>query len=377
MSHDFAKVIQFGDELPNLFTFLPFDHEDDWSDEHEVSPYIFPNIDGGYDFNDGQSRKDIKNITKRFTLYSKCFKAFYEANSDFCGSKKISNDKSGYIRWLRDWMYRGLKGDKANNGYKRLYVQMEDGSIRWTWAKAISIPYTKSFQDAGEWVPFTVDFLCPDPYFYEVKDGVTFFVDNLPIDLVVCPCDVDISRLSFSNLQVQKAVQFKLCQERTTEDGLPIIIKEPDLAGFIGEENICSYPECSTDPCSLIAFGDFYSNSNIQICVNGSAGATAPKITFFGDFINPIVTNNDNTNTIEYNGTITGNEYLSIDLEFNNNGEITLDMVDTNIFNFDIDDIVIGNDGFFLLENGVNNISISGGGNNWSFAVKYINKYHN
>lgn len=376
----FAKVIQFGDQYPHMFTFLPFENEEDWSDDHTPNTSRFPDLDGAYDFNDGQSPKDTKTITKRFTLFSKCYMDYYTSRDKVCGVNKAKNNESGYLRWLRDWMYRGLKGDKTFGGAKRLYVQMEDGSIRWTWAKATSLPYQKSFADAKLWTPFVVDFEILDPYFYEVNNGATFVVKDLPIDAVVCPCnDIDFGDQSLENLLFQEDLHFLDCDDITIESGLPIIIRDESLRGYVGD--ICSYAApCGSSPCFQSVYGEGYDtdgDTTVEACVLGSAGAKSPKITFFENFTNPTLTNNNNGNVLTYSGTINTGEYLSIDLGSTSNGEITDLDIDTNIAGFDRNDITINNDGFFILEEGINELVITGGSTNAYIGLLITNLYHN
>lgn len=371
---NFRKIIQFGDVFDDgIFIFTPFEEEDDMGDTVEPGLIPLPQADGSYRSRGfDQSRKPQKTVTKRFIFHDKKLSEFVERNNTSILGKPIAKaNKSAYMSDFVDYLYRTLRG-----GVKRLYVLTEDGSIRWTWAEAISIPYQASFGDPKTWRAFSVDFILHDPYWYDVIDNFTFLYSPavVPFQALVNPC-ADLNSLTPTMSIVKES---KLLFDQCEYNG--VIVKNSNFAGYIGEENICNYPECGVDPCfgpigpGIITDG----TTTIDICVTGSAGAGRPTITFRSEFTNPKVTNTRNDCYVEYTGAIAEGEYLTIYLDSTDNGEVADMEIDTNITGFDYTDITINNDGFFDLEKGVNQLIVEGGTDvNSQFHINYSNKYHN
>lgn len=355
------KLLQFGDSPDGAFLFTPFQEEEEYPDE------VVPNM-LGYNGNDGsfrymgfnQSRKPEKRITKRFNLYSA------ELLDALSSNPKEATGK------LLDYMYRTLRG-----GVKKLYVLMEDGTVRWTWAEAITVPYNAVFSSSDKWHPVVVDFLMQDPHFYTIADNATFYFELPSWQQLVDACATfDFESPSY------------LLQKDTTLFPVPecthtgIIIRDDSLAGFVGVGGECSIAECSVDPC-IGHVGDLYSlegDGTIDICVEGSAGAGIVSISFMEGWANPTIMNTANGNTLEYQGNLGAGEYLTIDLSSALTGDIEDYTIDTNIPGFDINDIVVNNNGHFDLEIGTNTLTITGVtpvADFSLFGINWANKYHN
>ena len=357
------KIFQFGDQLKDLFLFTPFEEEDDWDDSVEPALYTAPDLDGayrgmGYD----QSRKPIKVVTKRFSLYSKKLIREMGINSQgVCKSTAVCrNSKTAFMKELIDYMYRGLRG-----GRKRLYAIMEDGSIRYTFAEANTIPYTRVFAESNKWIPFSVDFIIQDPYWYEINDGQTFFFRDIPINDLICGC-ANMKEAQEIGHTATIGYDFKDCINSCDYEG--VILRDETI-------------ELDAPTTLWAELGESYStngSTDIDVCINGSAGATCPKISFRENFTNPKVENLENGCTISYNGTIGVGEYIEINVGSVENGELEDMTIESNISGFDRNDITINNDGFFNLEKGTNTLQITGGTSvNSEFTIKFKNKYHN
>jgi len=368
-----AKIIQFGDEYPDLFVFSPFRSEDNWTNDEPSRLFTFPQGDGGYDFNDAQNPLDIKVMTKRFVLGSNCVMHDYLSNSNFCGLDIDCRNESGYLRLMKDYMYRTLRGTKASGGKKRLYVMMEDGTIRYTWARAVAIPY-ENFSDTDEkWIPFVVDFEVADSYLYSINDGVTFSVSEYDSGRLVCGLK-ELTVLPDLTIEPNTSI----CNPKSCEDP-PMIVRDESLLGYVGD--VCGVAECSIDPCFEAQFGLWYQANgsiDVEVLVRGSAGSTRPQFGFWGAFNAPSATNDENSHFFQYNNSIAADEYLIIDLNSANTGEAADMTIDTNIGGFDVADININNNGLFELVYGYNTLAVTGGlGAASIFATKQVDKYHN
>lgn len=366
------KVIQFGDELGKLFPFPPFEEEDDWGDSVENQVLELQHVDGAFRaMGYSQSRKPSKVITKRFVVRGSSIPKIAGLTSG-CRVPKSYN-----MRQLIDHVYRTLRGDKfpGSGGVKRLYAMMEDGTIRYTLAEAISIPYSTGFSEPNGWQAFTVDFLMHDPYWYDVDDGFTFYKPLYELKDILSPCQVFPSG-DFAN-PIYKTTH--LCRDDC--GGIGLIARDPAYNGYVGIGNECSYPECAIDPCAYY-LGDFYplpsGDGTFSICVVGSAGARRPLVSLRNAFENPTITNLENGNMISYNGVIADGEYIEIDLGSALNGEVEDMDINTNIPGFSRDNLTINNEGFFDLLIGTNSILVMGAtSTNAMFTLKLINKWHN
>ena len=368
------KIIQFGDELKDLFIFTPFEEEEDWGDS--VTPSVVPltNGDGGYRvLGFDQAPKPPKTITKRFQLYSdELLTYFIKSNRrGVCTDNNCDDLKQAYMTDLVDYLYRGLRG-----GVKKLYAVMEDGSIRYTLAEAISIPYQKSYGSSMLWNPFFIDFLLHDPYWYEVNDGEVFLYKDIPFFDLVCSC-TKIKEVR--NIMPSEMIGWnsETCLNGCNYQG--VILRDADLKGYVGGGCIVE-ESCTCDPCYWADSGEGFvvnGTTTVEVCVNGSAGATSPTIGFRGLFTNPKLTNLKNDCEVAYNGNIGADEYLIINLNILN-GEVEDMTIDTNIVGFSVTDLSVNNDGFFNLEKGINNLKVEGGtAINSVFSIKFKNKYHN
>lgn len=373
MVDSMAKIIQFGDEYPDVFVFSPFEEEDDWSDISVIESITFQQKDGVYFFDDSESRKGEKILTKRFKLHSDPFYQKYQTQKQ--KYKRECDSKQAYLTLLKDAFYRGLRGAARGGKLKRLYVQMEDGSIRWTWAKPQEASYIRTAAEQnGKGLAMVVDFLVPEPYFYEINDGVTFYHEEFDLSHLVLVCEpLEIN----PNYIIKRDT--KICKQTCDEHGL--IIRDESLLGYLGDVD-CFYPGCSLDPCQSY-LGTAYplelseGQQEVEICVDGSAGATSPYISFRNNWENPSVTNLANNQTIEYNGVIEEGEYLEIDLGSSDTGDIADYTINTNIDGFDANDITISNFGIFELTIGINTFRIEGITGDAIFTVNFLNKYHN
>lgn len=367
MVDSIAKIIQYGDQYPDLFVFSPFEEEEDWGDSADPQSIDFQQRDGEYFFDSSESRKGSKTLTKRFVLRSKKFFEKYQNQKEKYGRE--CNSEQGYLTLLKDAYYRGIRGANRGGKLKRLYVQMEDGSIRWTWAKPQETSYLRNGADPdSQGLPLNIDFICQEPYFYELEKGINFYYSDFDLSLLVFACDL-IQATPDTLLQPDS----KICKQNCNENGL--IIRDESLLGFLGDE-ACNYPECGPDPC-LAYLGDLYSltaDDTIEICVNGSAGTASPLISFRDNWLNPELTNSNGDHLI-YNGTIGVGEYLEIYLYVSGSGDYY--SYDTNIPGFDENDLVIDNFGRFELGLGVNSLQIEGVNGPALFTINILNKYHN
>lgn len=369
----FRKIIQFGSNLTEgVMVFTPFEEEEDMQDM--VEPNILPmnHIDGvfrarGFD----QSRKLQKVISKRFVLYDKNLSDLVErTGSSICNNAICTASKSTYMSDFIDWVYRGLRG-----GVKRLYMVTEDGSVRWTWAEAVSVPYTHSFGDAKTWQPFAIEFMIHDPYWYEIGDDATFLYDSdtIPLASLVCACT---SNTLDPTSHITK--DYRHCAEC---DYVGVIIRDESLTGYIDPTLIdCVADGCVADPF-VYDLGTFYypfvSGSSITVCVKGSAGATRPYVGFHGAWTTPTLTNTENSNVLMYNGSMSTGDILEIDLNSSLSGDVQDLTINTNIVGFDLDDLTISSDIFELIA-GNNDLTVSGAGDaNSLFTFNYSNRYHN
>ena len=242
---------------------------------------------------------------------------------------------------------------------------MEDGTIRYTYAEVITIPYARSFSDPSKWIPFTIDFIIHDPYWYEVNDGYTFLYQDIPLLDIICGC-ASMSEAQAINYTSIIGYDHTQCIQNCSYDG--VIIRNTDIA----------IPSEAEEWAELGASHTANGETTIQTCVEGSAGATRPKISFRNAFTNPKLTNLENDCEISYNGGIANGEYLEIDLNSSLSGEIDDLTINTNIGGFDRNDLTINNNGFFDLEKAINNLKVEGGtAVNSTFTIKFKNKYHN
>lgn len=347
------EIIQFGDRLNNLFVFPPFESEDDWGDTLSNTSQEMMFHDGAYVNNGyGQSRKESKVVTKRFTIYN-----------------KELNEKEGksYLTKVIDSMYRGL-----SNGKKRLYARMEDGSIRYCVAERLSIPYASTYSDSSLWASFSVDFKIYDPYWYSITDTDTVMFENVNVDVLYSPCQLkDIMNMGQTGIK-----KLRTDMVSTNCSGQSVIIKDSSLVGL----HNCDSKGCSFNDCVLNTYGSvFFPPENAGVCVTGSAGADKPKIGWRGDWINPKLTNLTNNTSIQYNGILSGSDYLLIDQGSTITNDIADMTIDTNIVGLNINNIVITNPcGVFELDYGNNSVQASGWQNlNSFFSIKFKNKYHN
>lgn len=366
----FAKVIQYGDEYPNLFVFSPFGEEEDWSDSVEIDSIVLSEVDGTYFFDDSETKKESKIITKRFILRSENLYNKYKTQKE--KYNRQCNSKQAYLTLLKDAFYRGLRGDERGGILRRLYVQMEDGSLRWTYARPQDIAYIKNTADQNDnGLAMTVDFLCPEPYFYELDEGVNFYYNDFDLSFLVFPCD-NLPTMVGSLLTQQT----KICDQTCEENGL--IIRDESQIGYIGELD-CFYPECVLDPCQAY-LGDIYNLTEdeiIEVCIEGSAGALSPYISFRNEWDTPMATNDANGNYIKYNGVITTGQFIEIDLSSSETGDLEDYTINTNIPGFNINDLEINNFGIFDFEIGINSLNLTGVDGVATFTINWLNKYHN
>lgn len=360
MDYQIKKVIQFGDTYEDgIFTFTPFEEEDDWSDETTPALWDVPQVDGawralGY----SQSKKATKTITKRFVLWSKTIRDMYP-------------DSNAFLARLQDYMYRTLKG-----GVKRLYAIREDGVVIYTEAEATVIPYTKSFSSAKQWLPFTVDFVAHDPYWYEAgAEYDTFFLNSTKVPLfnLTEPYKASLfSGITGYTQIVNKTNPLKI----DSCDYQGVIVNKPEL--IQGYPNGCVPNGCISDQTAL-RLGDKYicnGDINFGVTVYGSAGATRPKVTFVNAFNYPSVKTGNNI--LQYGKNILNGQFLTLWLNTNNSGDVEDIEYETNINEFSLNDISINNIGYFTLKNGENTIYVTGGQSITSyFYFNFQNKYHN
>jgi hypothetical protein len=361
------RIIQFGHQLNNLFVFTPFEEEDDWGDSVEPTLLALQFADGSYRaLGFDQSRKPQKVITKRFTLYSKDLIQELDKNNtkDIC----VPLDKSNYMTKFIDYMYRGLRG-----GVKRLYAVMEDGSIRYTWAEATTIPYQRSFTDPNKWATFSVDFILHDPYWYEIKDPNIYIYEDIRMPQLINPC------FQLDDSQIKPTVLISINQNKCWDDCgyVGVILKNEAMTGYIGDECL-KETGCLIDPCTEMIYSRVSGNTFLEICVLGSAGADKIIATISGDFLNPSIQNTINGHTIQYTGTLTSSQYITIDLGSSLAGDKDDYDIESNIPDFNLNNLNINNDDLWKLEIGVNPIKVTGGqSNNSLFGFRHLNKYHN
>lgn len=363
------KIIQFGDTFTDgIFVFTPFEEEEDYADE--VSPSLLE-----LSFNDGafrargfdQSRKPTKTITKRFILNDTVLKNLVIKNKQSLLGTNITPTKQSYLSDFIDYLYRTLRG-----GVKRLYMMTEDGSLRWTYAEAVTIPFVKTFSDAKPWQAFSIDFILHDPYWYEVGDGYTFLFtkDNLPFINLIDPCKPSDHMPDYM-IERDGRLDTSFC----TYNGA--IVYNPDWAGYTP---FCLGGDCAVDP-STYHFGPMIyqvsGDTIFDVCVTGSAGSTRPQVFFQGEFVNPRVENTDSGYYLEYAGNLGSGDYLWIDTNSTINGEIEDMNYLTNISGFDINSVTINNNGFFDMQAGTNNFMVQGGTSLAEFRLNFFNKYHN
>lgn len=360
------RIIQFGDQLKELFVFTPFEEEDDWSDSVEPSLLSLQFADGSFRMGGfDQSRKASKTVTKRFVLNDSKAREYFRIHNEV--------EANAYLKDLIDYLYATLRG-----GVKKLYAVMEDGSIRYAYAEAISIPYTRGFSGPKNWVAFSVDFVIHEPYWYEVNDGATFFLSGIPLSNVASACSglTDLKTIEDYRYVEKIDRNFKLFNDCEYKG---IIVNGVELLNYTF--NSCILEDgCREDECFFYNLGTPY-NANglteIEFCIDGSAGASFPKIGFLSSYTNPKVENLKNGDTLEYLGNISASERLVMDLSSSFTGEPQDFIIDTNIAGFDVNDIVLAN-GLFRLERGVNILQVTGGSASSSvFTFRYENKNHN
>lgn len=360
------KILQFGDQIGETFVFPPYEEEDDWGDEVNPVTLGIPFTDGAYRaLGFDQSKKGAKTLTKRFVLYSPEYAKAYQAQCDL---------RYAYTTDLIDYMYRTLRG-----GVKRLYAVMEDGTLRWTYAEAVSIPYSASFSEPKGWHAFTVDFLLHDPYWYEVNDGQTLYFDNLPITALVQHCpDLSIGDIldTYEGSKVFGLHEFCVITQCKYNGA---VLRDSRYVNFVNET--CNVSSCMVDPGFWSVYGDgyeCYGTTEIELCVKGSAGATSPKISFRGEFNSPKILNDRNGDYVQYLGNLTANQFLTIDLASAINGDIEDYDIDTNIPGFSRSKVSVSMDGYFKLLPGKNTLTVTGGQDPLSkLTMKYMNIYHN
>lgn len=369
-----ARILQYGDQFPDIFVFPQYQVSEDWSDQQRSSLITLPQRDGGYDFNDGYSLKEPKVFTKRFNIFDACLVEEFLVNGEFYGLPAHCKSRSSYLRFFKDYMYRVLRGDRHTGGYKRLYLQMEDGSVRWTMCKATAIPYN-SFDFNQETLPVSIDFESPDGYLYEIDNPYTYYVENYSWMSLL------LGRSTYagdSNIRVSK--DEPLCINEAPCNRPPLLSRSEDYGySYIEGADGCAIDGCFRDLCTE-GLGEYYSpfsDSEIDLFVEGSAGATSPYISFRGEWNNPQVENTKNGTVLSYNGTIGAGEYLEIDLNSSNTGDIQDFDINQNIAGFNVNDITIT--GFNLdLSPGVNLLNVTGASASTSrFTINKINKYHN
>jgi len=346
-----ARIIQFGDEFKKgIFVFPPSMNEDVWNDS--VNPSLLE-----LQFKDGsfralgfeQARKVTKQLTKRFIL------------------KESEFD----MRKLRDYYYFGIRG-----GVKRLYVMLEDGSVRWTWAEAVDAPFNSSEYEGnnGKKLGFEVSFVCHEPYFYDAKpfgDTNLKAYRGLPYKYLVEACSLtDI-------LQTGYSIAGDFCSTCDCYNSDCLKMQTCDECLIIVKENLTKY-DCSDNAC----VDNLYTAYNLNLpkvtgtqpfCVLGSAGIGDIQVGFYGLQTNPTISI-DSGSFIKYTGNMTASEwlYMRIPEYINNVSDI---YYSTNIVGFSIAQVTLQNAQGEIsldLERGNNTITVTG-----SYHFSFINKYHN
>lgn len=365
-----ARIIQYGDVYPNIFVFPQFDVTEDWSDEQPEGLITIPQYDGAYSPDYGYLGKAPKVLTKRFTLSSSELERDFLANASAHDLDGFCKFESTYKKFYKDYMYRVLRGNVVSGGHKRLYVQMEDGSIRWNLARSTLAPYENS--GTGE-INMNITFVMPDPYFYEVDNNHTYYFEEYNILGLLKGC-ADLN----ATPENMVGPGDPLCYGENTEcEKLPLIVRDPDYIGL----NVtgCVQESCIKDPCSYY-LGEFYypfASSDIEICVTGSAGATRPFVSFRGNWLNPSLNNLTTNCILSYSGTIGAGEYLEIDLNSSETGDVEDLDINTNIPGFDVNNLTV-NKRLWDLTTGVNELSVAGALDSQStFTIFYLNRYHN
>lgn len=327
-------LTQFGDQIGKLFIFPEYESEEDWNLSNSTVIRPFSNQTSGsyFPFGCGQEKVTQTTYTKRFVLFSEVLDSGDEFTHCLRGGCEVCNELfHNPLTALIDYMNRGLQG-----GLKNLYAQMEDGTYRYKTAKVTGLNYSHSSDSSEKWRDFTVSFISPDPYWYEVDDSQTVLVRDIPFSTLVHNC------ARIKNYGRYERVSSCIPNKSACYYRGPIL-KLPYLADT-GWNIDCPQPQENTD-------------TQVEYCTKGSAGADSLCVKFTNQWTNPTISD-ENDNTFTYNGNIATGQYLKVcmppytcdpsDLEY-----------ETNIPSFDTDDFELSNDTLYL-NSGFNNITTSG-----------------
>jgi hypothetical protein len=330
------RIIQFGTKLNDIlrFTNESDNWEDAWSDEVEPSLLELQFADGsfrnlGYD----QSRKKTKNITKRFVV--RLFGL-------------TSSEKAMY----HDHVIRTLRG-----GVKKLIAEREDNTLMWIWAEAINVNYSRSGQGDKEQIAYSIDFVANCPYWCSFRKGEVAFWSVPDLSGYFDFCD-DVSSTSFEYIPTRELGG--LC-----DTCFELIIEDPSFGSLQG-----CIQGCVVDPCFIKTFGDVFPADTITQCITSSAGFGI-ELTFMHEWVNPTATFGNGS--VSYQGTILQGQYLTINTLLYKDDVSTI-VVDTNIPNFDVDDLIYTPN---TITSGIITVMLSGNGPTALLGLNFILKYHN
>jgi len=336
------KLIQFGDKFDKgVFIIPPYQNSMSTELEHSDND-VMTSAGGSFYIDCGDKQITKRTFELETTLYSKGLQDEYQ-NNKCCNDHNKDENPTASLLW--DSMVRGLRG-----GVKKLFAQMEDGSIKYTYAKAYAPSYSiDKDEECTPWTNVNIKFESVDPYWYnDFKD--TFFFDDIPYSAMLNNC-VDL--VGFVPLYQMTSAQKlkKKCDYRG------VILCDPSVYDKFPSLN-------PANNFSLKMQSGICARNKINknVCVAGSTGGRL-CIRFTGHYNNPTFTNVTTGAIVKYNGQITGREYLKLtannDVIVGGNGF----EIDTNIPNFDSNLIEI--------TQGENSVNFASGGNNFCVEGGY------